>query len=92
MIYAYRHRIFAYIVLCTLFLRIFENVHPTENIDLVFFAAFCIAGYAPVKKGQPHVGIISAIAIAAFIQVAIRAIEMLLDPTMAASTGWVTAS
>jgi len=46
MIYAYRHRIIAYSVLCILFLGVFTKVLPTENIDLVFFTAFCIAGFA----------------------------------------------
>jgi len=72
MIYAYRHRIIAYSVLCILFLGVFTKVLPTENIDLVFFTAFCIAGFAAVKKGQPHVGVISLIAIAVFIQIGIN--------------------
>jgi|GEM_PF-5865152 len=72
MIYAYRYRIIAYSVLCALFLGAFTKVLPTENIDLVFFAAFCIAGFAAVKKGQPHVGVISLIAIAVFIQIGIN--------------------
>lgn len=72
MIYAYRHRIIAYSVLCVLFLGVFTKVLPTENIDLVFFAAFCIAGFAAIKKGQPHVGVVSLIAIAVFIQIGIN--------------------